>query len=201
MHDPRFKNWQPSCYSTLHMEGYHVKLTLAAGLFVAASAAAFAQAPQGASQQPGPATPRGSATQGDAAVGGERTLTGCLTSAENIYTLTVLDDSGTPGSTAETIAYTLAPGSGVELRAYLNRRVTVKGTDAGQDAAASSRVEMKTPPAPAATGTSGRTGSAAGDAGGVTPKVETSAKTRITSRTFNVTNVQPATGGAGSCGA
>lgn len=188
-----------------------MKLTLAAGLFVAATAAVFAQQPQSSSPQPGPATQqRGSSAQGDAAAGGERTLTGCLTSAENIYTLTVLDDSGTPGSTAETIAYTLAPGSGVDLRAHLNKRVTVKGTDAGQDAATSSRVEMKTPPAPAATGTSGRSGSAAGAdadtrsgsaAAGATPKVETSAKTRITSRAFNVTNVQPAAGGAGSCGA
>lgn len=192
-----------------------MKLTLAAGLFVAASAATFAQAPQGTQPAQGTAARQPDSTaQRAAGVGGERTLTGCLTSAENIYTLTVLDDSGAPGSTAETIAYTLAPGSGVELQAHLNKRVTVKGTDAGQDAAASSRVELKTPAAPAATGTSGtreaapasgdaaatRGGSStgAGSNAGVTPKVETSAKTRITSRTFNVTNVQPATGACGA---
>lgn len=184
-----------------------MKLTLAAGLIVAASAAAFAQAPQGTQPAQGTSGQRaGSTASRNAGVGGERTLTGCLTSAENIYTLTVLDDSGTPGSTAETIAYTLAPGTGVELQGLVNKRVTVKGTDAGQDAATSNRVVMNTPAAPAATGTSGSTGrhgNAAGNSGtgGVTPKVETTAKTRITSRTFNVTNVQPANGGAGSCGA
>ena len=73
-----------------------MKLTLAAGLFVAsASAAASAQAP---------GTPT------------EQTLTGCLTSADNIYTLTVLDDKGAPGTTAETTQYTLATGSGIDLQ-------------------------------------------------------------------------------------
>ena len=128
----------------------------------------------------------------------------------------MLDDSGKPGTTAETIAYTLAPGSGVDLQPHLNKRITVKGTDAGPDAQSSNRVVMTTPPAPAATGTSGFAGGTAtsggatasgadasgaarsGSASGDRPTVQTTAKTRITSKTFNVTNVQPA---SGSCGA
>ena len=195
-----------------------MKLTLAAGLFVAASAAAFAQAPaesstpQGAttSQRPGSAA---SAQQGTTPT--EQTLTGCLTAADNVYTLTVLEDRGAPGSTAETTQYTLAPGSGVDLKPLLDKRITVKGTDAGPGAQTTDRIVMKTPAAPAATGTSGSTpstsnnsgstgasagasNSGASAAGGATPKVETTAKTRINTKTFNVTNVTPA---AGSCGA
>jgi hypothetical protein len=171
-----------------------VKLTLAAGLFVAASAAAFAQAPAGSSntQNSSPQQPQGStASQQRVAPQNEQTLTGCLTSADNIYTLTVMDDSGAPGTTAETTQYTLAPGTGVELQPLLNKRVTVKGTDAGPAAQTTNRVEMKSPPAPAATGTSGA-------ASGANPKVQTTAKARINTKTFNVTNVQPA---SGSCGA
>jgi len=185
-----------------------VKLTLAAGLFVAASAAAFAQAPAGSSNTQ--TTPRqGSSSSQEKSTQGEQTLTGCLTSAENIYTLTVMDDSGAPGTTAETTQYTLAPGSGIDLKAHLNKRVTVKGTDAGPGAQTSNRVEMKTPAAPAATGTSGtaagaNSGSNAGSGNssaagnGAGPTVETQAKARINTKTFNVTNVQPATGNCGA---
>jgi len=113
-----------------------------------------------------------------------------------------MDDSGAPGTTAQTTSYTLALGSGVDLQPYLNKRITVKGTDAGPDAAATNRVEMKTPPAPAATGTSGSGANAdkASSAGsnGKTPTVQTDAKARINAKTFNVATVQPA---SGSCGA
>lgn len=177
-----------------------MKLTIAAGLFAAASGVAYAQAPATSPKTQTPTTqtrPAAGATQKNPAEKGEQTITGCLTSADNVFTLTVLDDSGAPGTTAETIAYTLAPGTGVDLQPLLNKRVTVKGTDAGPDAQSSNRVVMKSPAAPAATGTSG---SGARDAkpAGLTPKVETSAKARITSKTFNVTNVQPA---SGNCGA
>ena len=181
-----------------------MKLTLATGLFVAASAAAFAQAPAGSAtpqattpQRQGstPSSPQSNAPR-------EQTLTGCLTAADNIYTLTVMDDSGAPGTTAQTTSYTLALGSGVDLQPYLNKRITVKGTDAGPDARTTNRVEMKTPPTPAATGTSG-TGTTGGNASskpanGGTPTVQTSAKARINSKAFNVAAVQPA---SGSCGA
>ena len=181
-----------------------MKLTLAAGLFVAASAAAFAQAPAGSSTTQGTSPQRQGSTSSPQQnrAQGEQTLTGCLTSADRIYTLTVMDDSGAPGTTAQTTSYTLAQGTGVDLQPYLNKRVTVKGTDAGPDAQTTNRVEMKTPPAPAATGTSG-TGAAGSNAasskpGGGTPTVQTSAKARINSKAFNVTTVQPA---SGSCGA
>ena len=186
-----------------------MKLTLAAGLFVAASAAAFAQAPAGSSntQTSTPQQRQGSPTSQQKTTQGEQTLTGCLTSADNIYTLTVMEDSGAPGTTAQTTQYTLAPGSGVELQAHLNKRVTVKGTDAGPGAQTTNRVEMKSPPAPAATGTAGtaagansgsNAGANAGSGSGGRPTVETQAKARINTKTFNVTNIQPATG---SCGA
>ena len=177
-----------------------MKLTLAAGLFVAASAMAFAQAPAGSSPAQGTSPQRqGSASSPQQnSAPGEQTLTGCLTSSDRIYTLTVLDDSGKPGTTAQTTSYTLAIGTGVDLQPYLNKRVTVKGTEAGPDAQTTNRVEMKTPPAPAATGTSG-TGAASNAASSRgTPTVQTSAKARINSKAFNVITVQPATG---SCGA
>jgi len=181
-----------------------VKLIFAAGLFVAASAAAFAQAPAGSSTTPGTAGQRQGSTSSPQqnSTPGEQTLTGCLTSADRIYTLTVMDASGKPGTTAETTSYTLAPGTGVDLQPYLDKRVTVKGTDAGPAAQTTNRVEMKTPPAPASTGTSGtaaagRDGSPDAASSG-TPKVQTSAKARINSKAFNVTTVQPA---SGSCGA
>ena len=181
-----------------------MKLTLAAGLFVAASAAAFAQAPAGSpTAQPASPQRQGSASslQQNSAPR-EQTLTGCLTSADTIYTLTVMDDSGAPGTTAQTTSYTLAAGTGVDLQPYLNKRVTVKGSDAGPDGQTTNRVEMKTPPAPAATGTSGSgaAGSIAAPSkpSGGTPTVQTSAKTRINAKAFNVTTVQPATGNCGA---
>lgn len=198
-----------------------MKLTLAAGLFVAASAAAFAQTPAGSSNSSSttPQRPGSAASAQQNTTSTEQTLTGCLTAADNIYTLTVLDDKGAPGTTAETTQYTLATGSGIDLKPHLNKRITVKGTDAGPGAQTSDRVVMNTPAAPAATGTSGTTpsnnssssagttganagasnsGTSAAGNGGAAPKVETTAKTRINTKTFNVTNVMPA---AGSCGA
>lgn len=181
-----------------------MKLTLAAGLFVAASAAAFAQTPA-ASPSTQTASPQrqGSASSPQQnSAPREQTLTGCLTSADKIYTLTVMDDSGAPGTTVQTTSYALAPATGVDLQPYLNKRVTVKGSDAGPDAQTTSRVEMKTPPAPAATGTSGSgaAGSNASPSGslGGTPTAQTSAKARINSKAFNVTTVQPATGNCGA---
>jgi len=181
-----------------------MKLSLAAGLFVAASAAAFAQAPAGSAPTQGTSPQRQGSTSSPQqnSAPSEQTLTGCLTSADRVYTLTVMTDSGAPGTTAQTTSYTLAPGTGVDLQPYLNKRVTVKGTDAGPDAQTTNRVEMKTPPEPATTGTSG-TGAAGSNASpskssGGSPTVQTSAKARINSKAFNVTTVQPATG---SCGA
>ncbi|MBS1818061.1 MAG: hypothetical protein JSU08_09035 [Acidobacteria bacterium] len=196
-----------------------MKHTLTAGLVAVASAVVFAQTPSSATGQN---ASQGN-TQGNRTSSGEQTLTGCLTSADNIFTLTVMDDSGAPGTTAETIAYTLAPGSGVDLKGHLNKRITVKGTDAGPDAQSSNRVVMNTPAAPAATGTSGRSAAGATDSGanrgntngnqnagqpgnqsnasganGSTPMVQTSAKARITQKTFNVTSVQPANGNCGA---
>jgi hypothetical protein len=188
-----------------------VRMKITAGLFVAASVAAFAQAPAGSSATQRPAAPSGQATPSQgAAQQGEQTLTGCLTSADNIYTLTVMDDSGAPGTTATTTAYTLAPGSSVDLQPHVNKRVTVKGTDAGPGMANSARVVESTPAAPAATGTSGTAGSGSNGAAGAnndanrsgstggTPTVQTTSKARINAKTLNVTNVQPA---SGNCGA
>jgi hypothetical protein len=197
-----------------------VKLIFAAGLFATASAVAIAQTPAGtqrsttgtqtqSTQQTQTTTTRQDPAQPKA---GEQTLTGCLTAAENVYTLTVMDDSGAPGTTANTIAYTLAPGSGVDLKPLVDKRVTVKGTEAGPAAQSSARIVQSTGPAPAATGTSGSNAAsnaganATGNAGAnsrsggdnATPTVQTQSKAQITTKTLNVTNVQPA---SGSCGA
>jgi hypothetical protein len=192
-----------------------VKLTFAAGLFALASAAAYAQAPatstQNSSSTQTPSTQ--SAQQTSKSGNAQQTVTGCLTQDDNIFTLTVMDDSGAPGTTVSTTAYTLAPGSGVDLKTYVNKRITVKGTDAGPEMQNSMRVAESSPATPAATGTSGTTSSngngsasaAAGSKSGSnagatdkTPTVQTTSKARINARTLNVSDVQPA---AGSCGA
>jgi hypothetical protein len=189
-----------------------VKLIFAAGLFAVASAVGFAQAPAGStSQTPSAASPQRpssqSASQSSQPQQGEQTLTGCLTSAENIYTLTVMDDTGTPGSTATTTAYTLLPGTGVDLKGFVNKRITVKGMEAGPEMQNSARVVERAPAAPAATGTSGSTASGSGAAagnnssnagGGDRPTVQSESKARINAKTLNVSDVQPA---SGSCGA
>lgn len=178
-----------------------MKLIFAVGLFVAASAAAYAQAPAGStSQTPATQSPQRqsspSAQPNAAQKGSEQTLTGCLTAAENIYTLTIMDDTGAPGTTATTTAYTLLPGSGVDLKSFVDKRITVKGAEAGDDMENSARVVQRT--APAATGTSGSTAAGSSNANGARPTVQTEAKARINAKTLNVSDVQPA---SGSCGA
>jgi len=175
-----------------------VKLTLAAGLFVAASAAALAQTPANStqsntSQQSPSSQQNASGTQSGQqnARGTEQSVTGCLTEADNIFTLTVMN--ATPGTTASTTVYTLAPGSGVDLKPHIDKMVTVKGTDAGAELQNSTRVVQSTPPSPAATGTSGTAGANSGK-----PTVQTTAKARITAQTLNITSVQPATGNCGA---
>jgi hypothetical protein len=190
-----------------------VKLTLAAGLFAAASAAAFAQAPAGSPQatSPQPSTQGRSASQNaqPSSRSAEQTVTGCLTSADNIYTLTVMDDKQAPGTTVSTTIYTLAPGTGVDLKPHVNQMITVKGTDAGPEMQNSARVVQTTPPSPAATGTSGAAGATTGTSGaagastgrsgatGATPTVQSTAKARINAKTLNITDVQPASGRCG----
>ena len=109
-----------------------MKTTFAAGLFVAASAAAFAQqAPagsQGAQQSPTARPQQQQTTTAEQPRAGEQTVTGCLTSADNIFTLTLSDSNLPPGSTVPTISYTLAPGSGVDLEPHVGKMVQVKGT-------------------------------------------------------------------------
>ncbi len=187
-----------------------MKLTLAAGLFVAASAAAYAQqTPAGSTGAGTPPASGGQRPQQTASPeqprAGEQTLTGCLTSADNIYTLTLLDADQPPGSTVPTVSYTLAPGSGVDLRPHVNKKVQVKGTEAGPGMENSQRVVVDSS-RPAPTGTSGtagandngRSGSTNNapnpSRGGSTPTVQTEAKARIVAKTLNVSAVQPAQG-------
>jgi hypothetical protein len=190
-----------------------VKTTFAAGLFVAASAAAFAQQPPagspGSAQSPATRTQQQS-TAAEQPKAGEQTITGCLTSADNIYTLTLSDSDLPPGSTVPTISYTLAPGTGVDLKPHVGKMVKVKGTEAGPGMQNEQRVVVdRSAPTPA--GTSGRTNASSGDtsddtsatagasagnrqrAGG-TPTVETEAKAKIVAKTLNVSTVQPAAG-------
>ena len=179
-----------------------MKMTLAAGLFVAASAAVFAQqAPSSGSSrsqpQAAPARTQQS-TPAETPKAGEQMLTGCLTSAGNMYTLTLLDSDQAPGSTVPTVSYTLAPGSNVELDAHVNKMVRVKGTEAGPGMQNSQRVVVDNS-RPQPTGTSGNANDSAATAGdrpsgGSTPTVETSAKAKIVAKTLNVSEVQPASG-------
>jgi hypothetical protein len=158
-------------------------------VLVAASAAAFAQQP----------TP-------------DVTVTGCLTSAQNVYTLTTSDSQ--PGASAPTtVSYTLQPASNVDLKSHVNHKVEIKGTEtAAQDSA---RVVDSTR-SQAPTGTSGSAnsgatsnagsganGSASGGAnsgannnansgasGGKTPVVETTTKAQIVAKTLSVSSVR-----------
>lgn len=187
-----------------------MKTTLAAGLFVAASAAAFAQQPAGSQARPqgGAAQPpQQQRSNPEQPKTGEQTITGCLTAADNIYTLTLSDSSMPPGSTVPTISYTLAPGTGVDLKPHVGKMVQVKGTEAGAGMQNSQRVVVdRSGPTP--TGTSGNagagsaTGADAGNAGnrqsgGGTPRVETEAKAKIVAKTLNVSTVQPTQGQCG----
>lgn len=183
-----------------------MKLTLAAGLLVAASAATFAQqAPAGSAGAQG-STPAGQqqqqpqrqqqSTSPEQLKAGEQTLTGCLTSADNIFTLTLLDADQPPGSTVPTVSYTLAPGTGVELRPHVNKMVQVKGTEAGPGMQNSQRVVVDSSrPTPTGTsGTAGNTNTSGQSGSGTTPTVQTEAKAKIVARTLNVSAVQPAKG-------
>lgn len=192
-----------------------MKTTFAAGLFVAASAAAFAQqAPagsHGSPQSPAARPQQQQTAPAEQPKAGEQTITGCLTSADNMYTLTLSDANMPPGSTVPTISYTLAPGTGVDLKPHVGKMVQVKGTEAGPGMQNSQRVVVDRS-APTPTGTSGSTGAAnpsdanAGNAGastgsrqpaGDTPTVQTEAKAKIVAKTLNVSTVQPAHGQCG----
>jgi hypothetical protein len=170
-----------------------VKRTFAAGLFVAASTAAFAQQTPAGTQTSHPTQPAGAHSPT-----GEQQVTGCLTSADNIFTLTLLDADQPPGSTAPTVSYTLAPGTGVELQQHVNKKITVTGTEAGPGMENSARVVVdNSQPAPAPTGTSGTANPAASDRparDGDTPTVQTSAKAKIVAKTLNVSKVESAEG-------
>ena len=175
-----------------------MKRTLAAGLFVAASTAAFAQQTPGGTPSSPATQPTASGTQSTSPARGEQQITGCLTSADNLFTLTILDVDQPPGSTAPTVSYTLAPGTGVDLQQHVNKKITVTGTEAGPGMENAARVVVdNSPPAPAPTGTSGTINPAAGDRparDGSTPTVQTSAKAKIVARTLNVSKVESATG-------
>lgn len=194
-----------------------MKTTFAAALFVAASAAAFAQqAPagsQGSQQSPAARPQQQQTAPAEQPKAGEQTIKGCLTSADNIYTLTLTDADMPPGSTVPTISYTLAPGTGVDLQPHVGKMVQVKGTEAGPGMQNSQRVVVDRS-APTPTGTSGSAGAAganpsdanAGNAGastgsrpssGDTPTVQTEAKAKIVAKTLNVSTVQPAQGQCG----
>ena len=191
-----------------------MKTTLAAGLFVAASTAAFAQqAPagsQGSQQSPTTRPQQQQTAPAEQPKAGEQTITGCLTSADNMYTLTLSDANMPPGSTVPTISYTLAPGTGVDLQPHVGKMVQVKGTEAGPGMQNSQRVVVDRS-APTPTGTAGsadaaganrsdaNAGASTGsrESAGDTPTVQTEAKAKIVAKTLNVSTVQPAQGQCG----
>ena len=81
---------------------------------------------------------------------GPQTFTGCLTSANNVFTLTVADPP-IPGATAQNTAFTVKPSGSLDLKSHVDHKVEVKGT-AGPASDAARVVEHSTSQA---TGTSG----------------------------------------------
>jgi hypothetical protein len=135
----------------------------ATAVLLAASAAVFAQ--QSNQQQ-------------------QQTYTGCLTSANNVYTLTVADPP-VPGATAQNTAFTLKPAGKVDLKSHVNQKVEVKGNAVSTDDAA--RVVQRS--SSQATGTSGSNGNQP-NTGGVKPRVETTAKAEIVAQTLAVSTIK-----------
>jgi hypothetical protein len=156
--------------------------------FLAASAAAYAQ-PSGQqhnSSNPAPTSQQQNQSSQQNQQGQPQTFTGCLTSAESLFTLTVADPP-IPGATATTVAYTLKPSGNVDLKRHVNQKVEVKGIAVSTDDAA--RVVDTT--GSRATGTSGSSGGGTPpNTGTVTPRVETTAKAQIVARTLNVTSIR-----------
>jgi len=159
----------------------------AMAVFLAASATAFAQQngqnpQQGQNQQNQARTQQNQSSQNQQ---GQQTFTGCLTSAQNAFTLTVADPP-IPGATAQNTAFTLKPSGNVDLKSHVNKKVEVKGTAVSTDDAA--RVVESSGQAK---GTSGAAnGNTARNTGTVTPRVETTAKAQIIARTLNVSSIR-----------
>lgn len=159
---------------------------------LAASATAFAQNGQSPQQQPQrqqnqpqnqPQTQQQNQQQSQQ---GQQTFTGCLSSAQNAYTLTVADPP-VPGATATTTAYTLKPSGNIDLKSHVNQKVEVKGTAVSTDDAA----RVVEAGGDRTAGTSGAANNnTARNTGTVTPRVETTTKAQIIARTLNVSSVR-----------
>lgn len=158
----------------------------ATAVLLAASAAVFAQQ---ANQQQRPSNTPDRAAQDQASrqpshQQGPQTFTGCLTSANDVYTLTVAD-APIPGATAQNTAFTLKPSGNVDLKSHVNQTVEVKGTAVSTDDSA--RVVERSPSQ--ATGTSGSKANEP-NTGGVRPRVETTAKAQIVAQTLTVGSIR-----------
>jgi hypothetical protein len=144
-------------------------------VLVAATAATYAQTPTPGQQSTSP--------QGATGQQQSQTVTGCLTSAQNSFTLTVTDPQQPGATTPTTVTYALTPAANVDLKAHVNHKVEVRGREtAGQTSAAvvdSSRSQA-TP-----AGTSGTA-----NTGKPTPTVETTAKAQIVAKTLSVESVK-----------
>jgi len=158
----------------------------ATAVLLAGSAAVFAQ--QTGQSQPSTNTPdrtsqgqQGQTQQNQ----GQQTFTGCLSSANGVFTLTVADPP-LPGATAQNTAFTLKPSGEVDLKSQVNHKVEVKGTAGSTDDAA--RVVEGT--SSQATGTTGSNANTSRTTGTATPRVETSAKAQIVARTLTVSSVR-----------
>src|SRR5690348_13004528 len=99
----------------------------ATAVLLSASAAVFAQQ-SGQQQNPSSTTPdRSQQSQTTRSQSNQQpqTFTGCLTSANNVFTLTVADPP-IPGATAQNTAFTLKPSGNVDLKSHVNQKVEVK---------------------------------------------------------------------------
>lgn len=179
---------------------------LATAVFVAASAAVFAQQPASdASRSPQNATssqqqPQQQQPPSQSGQSGQVTVTGCLTSAQNVFTLTA--NGSQPGASAPTtVTYTLQPTSNVDLKSQVNHKVEIKGTETAAQGSArvvdSTRSQAPTGTsgsgnagANGATGSAGANATGGPNAGGRTPVVETTAKAQIVAKTLSVNSVR-----------
>jgi hypothetical protein len=111
------------------------------------------------------------------------TVTGCLTAAQDKFTLTVTD-AQQPGTTTTptTVTYSLQPAASVDLKAHVNHKVEVKGTEGPGQTQAAVVDSSRSQATPA--GTSGTAGSTP------TPTVETTAKAQIVAKPLSVESIR-----------
>jgi len=157
----------------------------ATAVLLTASAAVFAQQTSQQNSATSPSRTPTQATQDQSSQQSQQTYTGCLTAANDVFTLTVADPP-VPGATAQNTAFMLKPSANVDLKLHVNHKVEVKGAASPANDAA--RVTEHS--SSQATGTSGADPNSVRGTGTVTPRVETNAKAEIVAQTLTVSSLR-----------